>query len=567
MSGVVSKQAWIIGSLWLSAAALAAGPPSARGVAAVASDQPLASACGTDVLARGGNAVDAAVATALCAGVVQPASSGLGGGGFAVVMIPGQGPVVLDFREVAPAAATRDLYRKADGSIDSLAAQRGGLSVAVPAESIGLATLLERWGSLRPKDVAAPAIALAKRGFVVSDHLASRLSDTWSDEIKASYAVDDGARLPDAGERIQRLEQARTLARWASTSGEDLHSGAGAEAIVAHVAAEGGILTAEDLASYLPKDRAPITIDLDGWTVITMPPPSSGGVAIAEVLGALRGVDLKAMGLNSSAYIHAVTEAMKFAYADRAHSLGDPDFVDVPVERLTSAERASEIRAAFDPNHTLPPERYGSLMAPPVDAGTQHISVVDDQGWAVALTTTVNTGFGSGLVLPGYGIVLNDQMDDFAIAPGTPNAYGLVGGEANAVAPGKRPLSSMSPTILLDPQGRVRLVVGASGGSTIISSVVEVIYAITTFGLSPADAVALPRFHHQWQPDELVVEPEMPADVIQALEARGHKVVVRRAFSSVQAISVDEQGVVSAGSDPRKGGAPSALPASARKPR
>jgi gamma-glutamyltranspeptidase/glutathione hydrolase len=511
------------------------------------------------VLDDGGNAVDAAVAAALCAGVVQPASSGLGGGGFAVVVPPSGAPWVLDFREVAPAAATRDMFA-AEG-LDPRASQDGGLAVAVPSESLGLATLHARWGRLPAASVAAPAIALARDGYVVSPHLASRIAATKSTDVARSYAQDTSrGPLPTyAGSSLRRPAHARTLAAWARTGGRDLMTGRGAAAIVRDVQQAGGVLTLDDLAAYKPVERAPIRVTWGEWTFLTMPPPSSGGVALAEVLQALDADALRADGLNSSAYIHRVVEAMKHAYADRAHHLGDPAFVDVPVERLIRAERAAEIRAAFDPARTLPTAAYGSLIAPLEDAGTQHISVVDPSGMAVSLTTTINTSFGSGIVVDDLGIVLNNQMDDFAAKPGVPNAYGLIGDEANAIAPGKRPLSSMSPTVVLDADGRVILSIGASGGSQIISGTLEVLLAILVFDLSPATATALPRFHHQWQPDELVVEPEIPADVITALRARGHTVVVRTMGSSVQAVRFDGE-VASAGSDPRKGGAPAIQP-------
>jgi gamma-glutamyltranspeptidase/glutathione hydrolase len=329
-----------------------------------------------------------------------------------------------------------------------------------------------------------------------------------------------------------------------------------AREIVSHVLASGGILTEEDLAGYEVRVREPIVVTFGEYTVTTMPPPSSGGVVLAQMLRVLEGEDLAALGHNSSAYLHRITETMKHAYADRAHHLGDPDFVDVPVARLLSDARIAEIRAAFDPDTTLQPEAYGELIAPPVDAGTQHISVLDADGMAVALTTTINTSFGSGVVPPSVGVVLNNEMDDFSIAPGVPNAYGLIGGEANAIAPGKRPLSSMTPTVIRDGDGDVVLVVGASGGSTIISSTFQTILNVLVFDMNPADAVAAARMHHQWQPDVLMLEAEVPEDVRAGLRARGHDITVRRAFSAVQAVEAGDDGVHFGASDPRKGGRP-----------
>ncbi|MCB9662560.1 MAG: gamma-glutamyltransferase [Alphaproteobacteria bacterium] len=522
----------------------------------VAADHAAASRCGAEILEQGGNAADAAVAAALCAGVVQPAGSGLGGGGFAVVVSDrAPGGAVLDFREVAPAAATRDMYRGEHGVVDASASVDGGRAVAVPGESRGLARLLAEHGSLPARRVAAPAVRLARRGFFVEAHLAHALERPVGDEVRAELGVDGQA--PAVGARLRRPALARTLSRWARTHGDDLHDGRGADLLVDHVASAGGLLTAEDLAAYAPRDRAPVVVPYRQWTVVTMPPPSSGGVALAQVLGVLaEEEDLGELGWGSAAYLHRITEAMKHAYADRARHLGDPDHVDVPVERLLSEARRDEILGAFDPARTLPPEAYGELLAPPVDGGTQHISVVDGAGRAVALTTTINTVFGSRLVPPRLGVVLNNEMDDFAAAPGVPNTWGLVGAEANAIAPGKRPLSSMSPTIVLDDQGRVVLVVGASGGSTIISGTLQVLLGVLDFGLTPEEALAAPRVHHQWLPDQLVVEPTLAPEVRDALVALGHDVVVRPGFTAVQAIVVSPRREARGASDPRKGGRP-----------
>ena len=537
---------------------IAVGPPPTHGRGVVASDHPLASACGAEILGMGGNAADAAVATALCAGVVQPAGSGLGGGGFALVKSSGADEAtVVDFREVAPAGATRKMYLDDAGEVRDGASRKGGLAVAVPAESRGLAMIVDQFGSLPHKTVAGPAIRLAQRGFRIETHLAKALSRTQSAEVRAEFDSEKGEA--PYGQRVKRPALAKTLKRWAATRGEDLHTGASAQALVAHTEARGGILTTEDLASYRVAERVPIIVSYRDHTVVTMPPPSSGGVVLAQTLRVLENHDVAAMHHNSAAYIHLLTETMKHAYADRAHHMGDPDFVDVPVKRLMSDARIDEVMQAFDPETTQPPEVYGPLIAPPQDAGTQHISVIDDQGGATVLTTTINTSFGSGLVPSSIGIVLNNEMDDFVAAPGVPNAFGLVGGEANAIAPGKRPLSSMSPTLVLDEDGKVVLAVGASGGSTIISSVLQTILNVIEFDMDPQAAVAAPRIHHQWQPDILRLEPEIPHDVRVGLKARKHLLKVGRAFSSTQAVTDGEDGPVG-GSDPRKGGRPAGVP-------
>jgi gamma-glutamyltranspeptidase/glutathione hydrolase len=535
--------------------ALAAAPIPERGAAMVSSDHALASDAGATVLRRGGNAADVAVAAALAAGVVQPSSSGLGGGGFAI-WVDGAERKVLDFREVAPTAAHRDMYRTDDGAVHPDASRVGGRAVAVPGEARGLARFLSTHGSLPPSVVAAPAIELAGRGFPMGRFLHAALERTSHDGVRPLLGI--GNQLPPPGERIRRATLAKTLRRWVSSGGGFLHEGPGAVAIVEAVAAAGGVLTEQDLAGYMPRNREPLVFGYHGYTVISMPPPSSGGVALGQMLRVLEGYDLEALGHNSSAYVHLLAETMKHAFADRARFLGDPDFVEVPVENLLSEERIREMQRAIWPGRTFGPDHYGEPVAPHRDAGTQHISVVDSEGRAVALTTTINTSFGSGVVVDALGIVLNNEMDDFAIAPGVPNVFGLVGNEANAVEPGKRPLSSMTPTVVLDPNGEVVMVLGASGGSFIISAVLQVFLDVVEFGLDPQEAVAAPRFHHQWAPDLIFLEPGFPADVHRALEARGHTITERDGFSSVQVVLVEGDHLVG-GADPRKGGWPAGV--------
>lgn len=530
---------------------IAAAPTSERGPALVVADHQLASRCGAEVLEAGGNAADAAVAAALCAGVVRPAGSGLGGGGFALIVPADRDAAVLDFREVAPAAATRDMFLDAERAVRPGSSREGGLAVAVPSESRGLAAVQARYGVLTPAAVAAPAIRLARKGFEVGPHLADAIAGTSSQAVREELSHGAYADV------IQRPELARTLQRWARTGGEDLHTGAGAAQIVEVVRRAGGVLTLDDLTAVRVRERDPIVASYRGHTVLTMPPPSSGGVVLAQMLEVLEGYDLTALGRGSSALDHLLAEVMKHAYADRARVMGDPDFVEVPIADLLSDERVEAVRSAVDMERTFPSERYGMHAALPEDAGTQHISVVDRDGMAVSLTTTINTSFGSGLVVPELGVILNNQMDDFAVAPGVPNAFGLVGGDANAVAPGKHPLSSMSPTVLLGPDGRVRMVVGASGGSQIISSVLQVVIDVVDLGLAPQEAVAEPRVHHQWEPERLYLEPGTPPEVQAALEQRGHVLTVRPQYASVQVIVCGPEDC-EGGADPRHGGWPAA---------
>jgi gamma-glutamyltranspeptidase/glutathione hydrolase len=531
----------------------AVAPPPEVGAAMVAADQELASRAGAEVLRDGGNAADAAAAAALAAGVVQPAGSGLGGGGFAVGRVQGHPAFSLDFREIAPAGADRTFFLGPDGAVVPGLSTIGGKAVAVPQEARGLAALVRDHGRLPLARVARPAIRLASQGFPVGPHLAGSLASTTLPSVQALLSVD--GHPARRGEILKRPDLAKALDQWARTGGDFLNVGPGAAAVVQADVAAGGVLTLADLAGAKPKERPPLTGRFGRYRLVTMGPPSSGGVAVLEILQVLQGYDLAALGLNSSDYLHLLIEVFDHAFADRAHHLGDPDFVEVPVDRLLSEERADEIRRAIWPGRTFPPEHYGSLLAPVQDAGTQHISAVDRDGGAVALTTTINTSFGSGVVVDGLGVILNDEMDDFAAAPGVPNAFGLVGNEANAIAPGKRPLSSMSPTLVYDENDRLVLVLGASGGSTIITGMVQVLLDVLVFGLDPEEAVAAPRVHAQWLPASVTVEPGIPRDVVVALEARGHEVQVTELPTAVQVLRVAD-GQVDGASDPRKGGRP-----------
>jgi len=536
----------------------AAPPPEWAPHGMVAADHRLASQAGARVLEEGGNAVDAVVAAALAAGVVQPAGSGLGGGGFAVVVLPDGTRAVLDFREVAPAEADRDIFVRAAAAGRPDASRVGGLAVAVPSEGLGLAELHRRYGRLPLARVVAPAEELARRGFDVGAHLAQALSHGGSGPPSLAASLFDGSHVggvPTRGERVRRARLASTLRAFARSDGQVMRSGWVAQDMVAAARAAGGVLSEQDLLDYTVRDRPPLVGHYRGWTVVTMPPPSSGGAVLLQVLGVLEGTPSASLEPGSSALWHLLAEACQHAFADRAQLMGDPDRVAVPVDRMLDPARIAAIRRAFDPEHTLPAEAYGLPVDPGPDAGTQHISVLDDAGMAVSLTTTINTSFGSGVVGPRSGVLLNDEMDDFVARPGVPNAYGLVGSEANAVSPGARPLSSMSPTVLIAPDGR-RLVVGASGGPFIITATLQVIIDIVDLGMDPSAAVAAPRMHHQWQPKALMVDQGTPADVVSGLEARGHEVRRVEGFSAVQVVMQDGQGGEVGASDPRKGGWP-----------
>lgn len=501
-------------------------PPAPTGpVAGVAADHPLASAAGVEVLRRGGNAVDAAIAAALASGVVQPSGSGLGGGGFALVVSPTGEAHFLDFREVAPAGASRDMYAGAAKDASTI----GGLAVAVPAEGIGLADLHRRWGQASLDVVAAPAIRAAADGFVTGAHL--------QESLMAAPAM---AALFGEGNRRPAL--ASSLQAWVATGGEAFRSGWVAQDMVDAARAAGGVLTMADLAGYAVTEREPLRRAWSGRTIVTAPPPSSGGVALLEILGATEG------GVST----HCAVEATKHAMAERASFGGDPAFSTWDVAAQLTSEHIAAIRADCG-ERTFPPEHYAPPAAAADDHGTLHISVIDASGMAVALTTTINTSFGSRVIAPRSGILLNNEMDDFAARPGVPNAFGLVQGEANAIAPGKRPLSSMTPTVVLGADGRPELAVGASGGPFIITATTQVVDAVLAHGMGAAEAVAAPRWHHQWQPDVAVVEAGDPRSA--ELESHGHVTrVMERPFCAVQAVVRRAGGAVEAASDPRKHG-------------
>jgi gamma-glutamyltranspeptidase/glutathione hydrolase len=547
-----------------SAAVAATPPPLLAPRAAVASDHPAASAAGVVLLKSGGNAVDAACATALALGVVHPESSGIGGGGFAIVHIAKQNKTyALDFRERAPAAITPASYFK-DGKLDPELSKRGGLAVAVPGEVRGLGEMVKRWGALPFGRCVDPAQKLAARGFPVSWRLARDLAALTA---KSGPAAGDarfrevfvGKKLA-AGDTWRRPDLARTLAKL--RGGPDaFYKGEIAAEIVKAVRAAGGVLTADDLAAYTVTERTPLAVDYRGLRVLSMPPPSSGGVALIETLGILaarypsgRARDVRGAAVD----LHVLAEAFKHSFADRARFLGDPDFVAVDVAHLGAAAYHAELAKRIKPGAVLPRDAYGTPGPPPTprkDAGTAHLSVIDADGNAVALTTTVNLGFGAELVAGTTGILLNDQMDDFSLEPGVPNAFGLIGSEQNAIAPLKRPLSSMTPTIALDAGGKVRVVVGAAGGPTIITSVAQVLTNVVDFKLDAQAAVAAPRVHHQWFPEMLAVEPDVAPDAIDLLRKWGHKVKEFPHIATVNALVRTDAGIEAA-AEPRSPSTP-----------
>jgi len=527
----------------------------------VVSAERLASEAGADILRAGGNAVDAAVAVGYALAVVDPCCGNIGGGGFMVLHRASGGELFLNFRETAPAAATPDMYLDAQGHVVGGASLYGWRAVAVPGTVLGLDTALRRWGTLPRARVMAAAIRLARDGFVVG----SSQAELWSRFAPLLRADRDVARVflrPDgtplqAGDRVTQPALAETLAAIAAEGPDAFYRGRIPQAVAAAAQAGGGIITAADFARYKVTEGAPIGCDFHGWHVVSAAPPSSGGVTLCEILNILAGYDLRATGFHSAASVHVMAEAMRQAYADRNTELGDPDFVHVPVARLLSPEYAAELRARIGPRAT--PSRDLTAATPPHEhAETTHYSVMDAAGNAVAVTYTLNGAFGAGVMAPGAGFLLNDEMDDFTSKPGTPNMFGLVQGAANAIAPGKRPLSSMAPTIVLRGSA-VALVLGSPGGARIITTVLEAMLNATTFGLAPQEAVDAPRFHEQWLPDLLFAEPHaFSADTEATLHGMGYAIATQSPWGAVEMIAVGDafaaKGPPSSGNDAAAGG-------------
>ncbi len=548
-----------------------AQPPSAGNVyehAAVAADHRIASEAGVEILKLGGNAVDAAVATSFCLSVVRPYSCGIGGGGFMLIYIPGDDEhepksIAISYRETAAAVVGPDYYVKLD---DPRASRDGVHAVGVPGSVAGLLWALEHHGTLDRKIILAPAIRVAELGFAAdADHVKSandlrRRLATKSDLSESSTYIwrqlyhDGEIKI---GDRISNPAQARALRLIAEHGADTFYRGEIADAIVQTMQANGGPITKEDLASYTVRVVEPLRGAFRGLDVLSMPPPSSGGVAMQQIFGLLErhAQQIDGASHNSPSYVHLVVEAMKHAFADRAEWLADADFVHVPLERLLSPEYLDRRSDLISMQGTKSPQAYGSTTPGVEDGGTSHFSVIDANGMAVACTETINLSFGSLVVVPGFGFALNNQMDDFTTIPGEPNAFGLRQSDRNLPEPGKRPLSSMSPTILLD-DGRVVLVAGASGGPRIITATTQCILNCVLFDMTPKQAVSAVRFHHQWMPNVLQLESGWPdPSVPSALEQLGHDCSELGSVGVVQLIRVTAKGI-SAASDPRKGGAP-----------
>ncbi len=545
----------------------------------VVSAHPLASEAGILMLRKGGNAVDAAVATTFAISVVEPFSAGIGGGGFLLMHSEKTGDMkALDFRERAPLKATRNMYLDAEGKVRPNASINGYLAVATPGTVAGLYEVHRRYGKLSWQEVMKPAIALAKDGFILGDAATWRYLQTKQPSQQAllnNPAVREiftrNGEFYKPGEKLVQRDLARTLAAIAQNP-QSFYTGNIARAIASDMLKNGGLITLEDLKAYKPIWRTPICGNFRKAKICSMPPPSSGGVHLLQILNIIGDIDLKSLGWHHPDAIHLMVEAMKVAYSDRSQYLGDPDFVKVPVPELLSSAYAKKRRQDINmhkarPSTEIKPVDLNSKCLPLPSSPcpqyespeTSHLTVVDEERNAVSLTFTINLSFGAGVVTPGTGIVLNNEMDDFAAAPGVPNAFGLVGNDANSIAPRKTPLSSMTPTIVTE-NGRFRMAAGAPGGSTIITQVLQVILNVLEYNMDIGAALSVPRIHHQWLPDELRVESwGLDALTVQDLRRRGHKIKETASWGNGNAIAVTADGILEGTADPRGEGSPRGL--------
>ncbi|WP_343583706.1 gamma-glutamyltransferase [Herbaspirillum sp.] len=520
----------------------------------VATEQELATKVGVDILKKGGNAVDAGVAVGFALAVVLPNAGNIGGGGFMMIHDAKTGKnVALDFREMAPQRATRNMYLDDKGNVVPGRSLYTHLAVGVPGTVAGLSHALAKYGTMKLSQVMQPAIELAEKGYTVSPSLALILAaerehlGQW--ESSKAIFFKDGRPL-QAGEKLVQKDLAKSMRLIAKQGPSAFYEGDIAKKIVAEMDKHGGLISADDLKNYKVVERVPVTGNYRGYQVMSMPPPSSGGVHIIQMMNILERYPLKEYGADSAQSIHLMAETMKLAYADRSEYLGDPDFTKVPVKGLTSRAYADELAKKINPERATPSSEIKPGKPQPYESDqTTHYSVADKDGNLVATTYTLNLNFGSGIVATGTGITLNNEMDDFSAKPGVPNAFGLVGGDANAVGPYKRPLSSMSPTFVLK-DGKPFLVTGSPGGSRIITTTLQTILNVIDYDMNVAEATITPRIHHQWAPDQLRVEKGLSADTVKILQDKGQKVSVQPSMGRTQTIQIKPDGFYGF-SDPR----------------
>jgi len=560
-------------ALWLAIAQVASAGglrPVHQKHAVVVSVHEEASKAGAAIMRRGGNAVDAAVATGFALAVVHPAAGNIGGGGFMLVRMANGETHFLDYREKAPKAASRDMYLDEKGNVIPDASLVGYKAIGVPGSVAGLVYAEKHWGKLTLRAVLQPAILLARNGVRLTYEEAQSLHEKHLADFPDSKRIfQRNGHYYEAGEIFRQPELARTLARIAANP-DDFYKGVMARELAAEMKRGGGLITAEDMAEYEVKERQPVRGSYRGYDIISAPPPSSGGVTLLETLNILEGYNLAPLGNRSADSIHLTAEAFRRAFYDRAEFLGDPDFTQLPVPQLIDKKYAAAWRTSMEMMRSSAskelrrPSGFGDLdrqaanhspYAGPEPENTTHYSVVDQQGNAVAVTTTLNDGFGARVTSGKLGFLLNDEMDDFSSKPGVPNGYGLIQGEANAIGPGKRPLSAMAPTIVVK-DGKLFLVLGSPGGPRIISTVANILMGVVDYGMDIQAAVNGPRFHHQWEPDEIYVERVgFSPDSIKLLEARGHKIHVEGYWSDGECIAVDPRtGELLGAPDGRNGG-------------
>ena len=507
----------------------------------VVSSQAEATRVGVDILRKGGNAIDAAVAVGYALAVTNPCCGNIGGGGFATIRLADGRDVFLNFREKAPLAATRTMYLDDKGEVIEGLSLEGYRAVGVPGSVLGLDTLLRNYGTMTRANVMAPAIALAENGFVLSQgdaDILARATEVFEKETNVGAIFLKGGKPWAAGDRFVQKDLARTLKLIAAQGPDAFYKGPIADAVATASAANGGILSREDFARYSVSEAEPVRCTYRSLTIISAAPPSSGGTTICQILNILEAYPMGEIGYHAAASVHLMAEAMRHAFVDRNFLLGDPDFVENPVEQLVSKSYAAKIRTSIDPGKATASKDVQQGTPPHEGMETTHYSIVDSKGNAVAVTYTINALFGAGVIAGDTGFFLNDEMDDFTIKPGAPNLFGLIQGERNAIAPGKRPLSSMSPTIVMK-DGKVLMVTGSPGGSRIISIVVQTIMNVVDYGMTIQEAVNAPRIHHQWMPDQITAEPyALSPDTKKILEAMGHKIVEQSPWGAAEAILI-----------------------------
>ena len=504
-----------------------------------------ASEAGLTMLSQGGNAVDAAVATGFALAVTLPRAGNIGGGGFMLVHLAAENRnVFIDYREMAPAAATRDMFLTPEGKVDKRRAYFSHQASGVPGTVAGLIHALEEYGTLPLATVIQPAIDLAANGFVMDitlhQNISARAERLAQDpETKKIFLGNDG-KAPAIGSLFKQPDLAATLQRIADNGRDGFYAGPTAELIAKDMAANDGLITQEDLANYVAVERAPVTGQFKDYAIVSAPPPSSGGIHVIQMLNILEPYPLETWGHNSAQYLHHVIEAMKLAYADRSEHLGDPERMEAPIDFLLAKDYASKRRGLINSDSATPSAEIApGVMPTPESPDTTHYSVADSAGNVVSNTYTLNFSFGSHITIPGTGILMNNEMDDFAARPGFPNAYGLVQGEKNAVAPGRRPLSSMTPTLVFR-KGEPWLATGSPGGSLIITAVMQTILNAMAFDMNIAEAAAAPRVHHQWMPDRVLIEPGISQDTLNILEGMGHNIEsTRRTLGRTNSIQLD----------------------------